>query len=148
MVNLGSSGGKGGEKFPRKFFSTFVRIFSSGICRTFAGTFLRQRAGQIREVPSSTEPRHKTWKQWVFNRDGHADIFSNAHQCVCRIYPTYVGYSVILSDNAEVDADNRIRMANGHWPSLVGIDLLRQQKRQISFKWKFWYVQNFKAEAK
>ena len=34
-------------------------------------------------------------------RDGHADIFGDA----------YVGYSAILSDNAEVDADIRIRMA-------------------------------------
>ena len=45
------------------------------------------------------------------SRDGHADIFGDAHRCVCRIYPTYVGYSAILSDNAEVDADIRIRMA-------------------------------------
>ena len=36
---------------------------------------------------------------WI--RDGHADIFGDAH----------VGYSAILSDNAEVDADIRIRMA-------------------------------------
>ena len=32
-------------------------------------------------------------------------------RCVCWIYPTYVGYSAILSDNAEVDADIRIRIA-------------------------------------
>ena len=44
-------------------------------------------------------------------RDGHADIFGDAHRCVCRMNPTYVGYSAILSDNAEVDADIRIRMA-------------------------------------
>ena len=36
---------------------------------------------------------------WI--RDGYADIFGDA----------YVGYSAILSDNAEVDADIRIRMA-------------------------------------
>ena len=52
---------------------------------------------------------------WIRDRDGqchgHADIFGNAHRCVCRIYLTYDGYSVILSDNAEVDADIRIRMA-------------------------------------
>ena len=36
---------------------------------------------------------------WI--RDGHADIFGDAH----------VGYSAILSDNAEVDADIRIRVA-------------------------------------
>ena len=47
----------------------------------------------------------------VLSRDVHADVFSDAHQCVCRIYPTYVGYSAILLDNAEVDADIRIRMA-------------------------------------
>ena len=48
---------------------------------------------------------------WIGTRDGHADIFGDAHRCVCRIYPTYVGYSAILSDNAEVDVDIRIRMA-------------------------------------
>ena len=48
---------------------------------------------------------------YIFIRDGHADIFGDAHRCVCQIYPTYVGYSAILSDNAEVDADIRIRMA-------------------------------------
>ena len=43
-------------------------------------------------------------------RNGHADIFADAHQCRYPHYPTYVGYSTILSDNAEVDADIRIRM--------------------------------------
>ena len=43
--------------------------------------------------------------------DGHADIFADEHRCRCLHYPTYVGYSAILSDNAEVDADIRIRMA-------------------------------------
>ena len=52
------------------------------------------------------------WKTTMVGiRDGHADIFGDAHRCVCWIYPTYVGYSAILSDNAEVDADIRIRMA-------------------------------------
>ena len=41
---------------------------------------------------------------WI--RDGYADIFGDA----------YVGYSAILSDNAEVDADIRIHSAR---PSLV-----------------------------
>ena len=41
----------------------------------------------------------------------HADIFGDAHRCGYPHYPTYVGYSAILSDNAEVDADIRIRMA-------------------------------------
>ena len=41
-------------------------------------------------------------------RDGHADIFADAHRCGYPHYPTYVGYSAILSDNAEVDADIRI----------------------------------------
>ena len=50
-------------------------------------------------------------KHLVWTRDGHADIFGDAHRCVCWIYPTYVGYSAILSDNAEVDADIRIRIA-------------------------------------
>ena len=53
-------------------------------------------------------------------RDGHADIFSDTHRCVCQIYPTYVRYSVILSDNAEVDADIRTRMAI---PSLYILDI-------------------------
>ena len=47
----------------------------------------------------------------VLIRDGHADMFGNAHRCRYPHYPTYVGYSAILSDNAEVDADIRIRMA-------------------------------------
>ena len=38
-------------------------------------------------------------------RDGHADIFADARRCGYPHYPTYVGYSAILSDNAEVDAD-------------------------------------------
>ena len=37
----------------------------------------------------------------ILTRDGHADIFGDA----------YVGYSAILSDNAEFDADICIRMA-------------------------------------
>ena len=45
------------------------------------------------------------------SKDVHADIFGYVHRFVCRIYPTYVGYSAILLDNAEVDADIRIRMA-------------------------------------
>ena len=56
----------------------------------------------------------------VLIRDGHTDIFSDTHRCVCQIYPTYVRYSVILSDNAEVDADIRIRMAI---PSLYILDI-------------------------
>ena len=47
----------------------------------------------------------------VWTRDGHADIFGDAHRCVCWIYPTYVGYSAILSDNAEVVVDICIRIA-------------------------------------
>ena len=50
-------------------------------------------------------------KSWVLIRDGHADMFGDAHRCRYPHYPTYVGYSAILSDNAEVDADIRIRMA-------------------------------------
>ena len=49
-------------------------------------------------------------------RDGHANIFGDAHRCIFRIYLTYVGYSAILSDNAEVDVDIRIRM-----PSLLAM---------------------------
>ena len=66
----------------------------------------------------------------ISTRDGHADadiriIFRMSQQyraikkvqiftkerCGYPHYPTYVGYSMILSDNAEVDADIRIRMA-------------------------------------
>ena len=47
----------------------------------------------------------------VIIRDGHADIFGGTHRCGYPHYPTYVGYSAILSDNAEVDADIRIRVA-------------------------------------
>ena len=46
--------------------------------------------------------------------DGHADIFGDAHRCICRIYPTYVGYNAILSDNAEVDADCGYPHPRGH----------------------------------
>ena len=46
---------------------------------------------------------------WI--RDGHADIFGDAH----------VGYSAILSDNAEVDADIRIHMANGSYNRPFGL---------------------------
>ena len=45
------------------------------------------------------------------SKDVHADIFGYVHRFVCRIYPTHVGYSALLLDNAEVDADIRIRMA-------------------------------------
>ena len=48
---------------------------------------------------------------WALIRDGDADMFCDAHRCRYTHYPTYVGYSAILSDNAEVDADIRIRMA-------------------------------------
>ena len=46
-------------------------------------------------------PCHVSYSMDIWIRDGHADIFGDAH----------VGYSAILSDNAEVDADIRIRMA-------------------------------------
>ena len=49
--------------------------------------------------------RRTTELDHTMQRDGHADIFGDAHRCVCRIY---VGYSAILSDNAEADADIRI----------------------------------------
>ena len=45
-------------------------------------------------------------------RNGHADIFANAHQCGYPHHPTYVGYSTILSDNAEVDANIRMTIPN------------------------------------
>ena len=44
-------------------------------------------------------------------RDGHADIFADAHRCGYPHYPTCVGYSAIYADNADIDADIRIRMA-------------------------------------
>ena len=47
----------------------------------------------------------------VSTRDDHADIFADAHRCGYPHYPTYVGYSMKLSVNAEVDAGIRIRMA-------------------------------------
>ena len=54
-------------------------------------------------------------------RDGHA------HRCVCQIYPTYVGYSAILSDNA----GTRIRMAiPNECPSTC------RQKRDIPLRGK------------
>ena len=43
-------------------------------------------------------------------RDGHADIFADAHRCGYPHYPTYAGYSAIYADNADIDADIRIRM--------------------------------------
>ena len=66
---------------------------------------------------------------------GLADIFSDAHRCVCRIYLTYFGYSTISSDNAEVDADIRIRIAIPNWnrTSLVDFDLFTAAK---SFSWE------------
>ena len=39
-------------------------------------------------------------------RDGHADIFGDAHRCICQIYRTCV------PDNAEVDADIRMAIPN------------------------------------
>ena len=43
-------------------------------------------------------------------RDGHADIFADAHRCGYPHYPTYVGYSAIYADNADIYADIRVRM--------------------------------------
>ena len=51
----------------------------------------------------------------ISTRDGHADIFGDAHRCGYPHYPSYVGYSAILSDNAEVDAD----ISTSAWPSLI-----------------------------
>ena len=58
------------------------------------------------------------------------DIFSDGHRCVCRIYLTYVGYSTILSDDAEVDADIRIRMAIPAWNAFSRL-LLRMMAWQL-----------------
>ena len=45
-------------------------------------------------------------------------------------HPTYVGYSAILSDNAEVDADIRIRMAIPAWNAFSRL-LLRMMAWQL-----------------
>ena len=58
--------------------------------------------------------------------DGHADIFADEHRCRCLHYPTYVGYSAILSDNAEVDAD----ISASAWPSLVLIELIHSNAEE------------------
>ena len=38
----------------------------------------------------------------VLIRDGHPDIFADAHRCGYPHYPTYVGYSAIYADNADI----------------------------------------------
>ena len=61
---------------------------------------------------------------WI--RDGHADIFGDAH----------VGYSAILSDNAEVDADIRIRMAIPSRGSLCfSLEVLKSLQSVDSEQW-------------
>ena len=62
-------------------------------------------------VGTQAEPGFETKVEMMPIRDGHADIFGDAHRCRYPHYLTYVGYSAILSDNAEVDEDIRIRMA-------------------------------------
>ena len=42
------------------------------------------------------------WPQILQIWDGHAGIFADAHGCGYSHYPTYVGYSAILSDNADI----------------------------------------------
>ena len=53
----------------------------------------------------------------VLSRDVHADVFSDAHQCVCRILRD------IVRLNAEVDAEIRIHLAI---PSLDNLCLFRR----------------------
>ena len=66
----------------------------------------------MQKNPSFALKSATTTRGWqITTRDGHADIFGDAHRCGYPRYPTYVGYSAILSDNAEVDADIRIRIA-------------------------------------
>ena len=47
-------------------------------------------------------------------RDGHADIFADAHRCGYSHYPTYVGYNAIYAAHGMASAST--------WPSLVKID--------------------------
>ena len=47
----------------------------------------------------------------ISTRDGHVDMFTDAHRCGYLHYPTHVGYSAIYADNADIDADIRIRLA-------------------------------------
>ena len=66
-------------------------------------------------VGTQAEPGFETKVEMMPIRDGHADIFGDAHRCGYPHYPTYVRYSAILSDNAEVDAD----ISASAWPSLI-----------------------------
>ena len=55
----------------------------------------------------SMSSKASTLQPDVGNRDGHADIFADAHRCGYPYYPTYVGHCAI---------------STSAWPSLVGND--------------------------
>ena len=47
----------------------------------------------------------------VHTRDGHADIFGDAHRCGYLKYPTYVGYIAIIALHFSDRQPSCIRMA-------------------------------------
>ena len=49
--------------------------------------------------------------QGILIRDGHADIFADAHRCGYPHYPTYVGYSAIYAAHISDRHPIRFRMA-------------------------------------
>ena len=79
--------------------------------QTPRGLLLRVNSCSHLPFNANTNKGERTLYRGILTRDGHADIFADAHRCGYPRYPTYVGYCAILSDNAEVDADIRIRMA-------------------------------------
>ena len=47
----------------------------------------------------------------IATRDGHKDIFADAHRCGYPHYPTYIGYSAIYAAHISDRQPIRIRMA-------------------------------------
>ena len=47
----------------------------------------------------------------IATRDGHKDIFADAHRCGYPHYPTYIGYSAIYAAHISDKHPIRIRMA-------------------------------------
>ena len=47
----------------------------------------------------------------ISTRDGHVDMFANAHRCGYPYYPTYVGYSVIYADNKKITWPSELQKA-------------------------------------
>ena len=74
---------------------------------------------------------------YIFIRDGHADIFGDAHRCICQIYRTCV------PDNAEVDADIRMAIPN-LCTNIHGCNLITEDSFcWLTFAHPYTYKQTF-----